>query len=85
MTELGEHMTITDRINQARHDRSARRAVRAERIKLTRELAAYSTPAERREIELLANRSTSPDAALVLTILDQLKFAGGRETYRHTA
>jgi hypothetical protein len=74
-------MTITDRINQTRHDRSARRAVKAERINLTRELAAYSTAAERREIELLANQSTSPDAALVLEVLDQLNSAGGRQNY----
>ncbi|MEO5834447.1 MAG: hypothetical protein ABIR83_13895 [Nakamurella sp.] len=66
-------MTIADRITQARHDRAARRAARAGLQQLTRELAAYSTPADRLEIELLASRSTAPGAELVLSILDGMR------------
>lgn len=65
-------MTITDRITQARHDRDARRAARAALAKLTHELAAYTSPADRLEIEMLAARSTAPGAALVRDILDGL-------------
>lgn len=68
-------MTITDRITQARHDRGARRAARAALQKLTGELAAYATPADRLEIELLAARSTAPGAELVRSILDGLPTA----------
>jgi hypothetical protein len=78
-------MTISERITQARHDRTARQAVRAERAALVRELSAYSTPAERAEIQLIAARSPQPEAALVLNILDQLTFVGGRDEVRRTA
>ncbi|WP_111768534.1 hypothetical protein [Nakamurella deserti] len=66
-------MTFADRIAQARHDRGARRAARAEMNKLTHELAAYSSPADRREIELLASRSTEPGADVVRSILDRMR------------
>ncbi len=65
-------MTFADRITQARHDRDARRAARAELDKLTHELAAYTSPADRREIELLASRSTEPGAQVVLAVLDRM-------------
>ncbi len=77
-------MTITDRISQARTGRNARRTARAQRTALARELAAYRTPAERMEIELLAGRSSGSDAAQVLDILDQLSTAECRCT-RHLA
>lgn len=66
-------MTFADRIAQARHDRGARRAARAELDKLTHELAAYSSPADRREIEMMASRSTEPGAQLVLSVLDRMR------------
>lgn len=66
-------MTIADRITQARHDRGARRAARADLQKLTDELSAYSSPADRLEIELLASRSTAPGAELVRSILDGMR------------
>ncbi len=65
-------MTITETFTQARHDRTARNAVRAQRRTLVRELAQYRTPAERSEIELIAGRSTDPAAAEVLDILAAL-------------
>lgn len=71
-------MTFAERITQARHDRDARRAVRAEFRKLTDELAAYSSPADRAEIELLAGRSTAPGAELVRSVLDQLQVSETR-------
>jgi chromosome segregation and condensation protein ScpB len=66
-------MTFADRITQARHDRNARRIARAQIRQLAGELAAYSSPADRAEIELLAGRSTAPDAELVRSVLDQLR------------
>jgi hypothetical protein len=78
-------MTIAERITQARHDRGARRAARAEMTKLATELAAYSSPADRLEIELLASRSTAPGAELVRTILDQMRVSDTAARARHTA
>lgn len=77
-------MTIAERMTQARHDRGARRAARAEMTKLATELAAYSTPAERMEIELLAARSTAPGAELVRTVLDQMRATDAVGRARHT-
>lgn len=69
-------MSITQRITQARHDRDARRMVRLQHEKLVRELSAFSTPAERMEIEMIASRTSHPDAVVVLDILDQLSYQG---------
>lgn len=77
-------MTISERITQARHDHTARRAIRAERATLVRELS-YSTPADRSEIQLMARRSPHPEAAEVLDILDQLTLVADREDIRRTA
>ena len=66
-------MSIAERITQARHDRDARRAARAEMTKLATELAAYRTPADRMEIELLAARSDAPGAEVVRDLLDQMR------------
>ncbi len=77
-------MTIADRITQARHDRGARRAARAELQKLATELAAYTSPADRLEIELLAARSTAPGAELVRAILDRTPLQGMTATGSRT-
>ena len=69
-------MSISERITQARHDRGARRALRAQHEHLVRELSAYSTPAERLEIELIAARAPHEDGALVLNILNELPTTG---------
>ncbi len=66
-------MSIAERITQARHDRDARRAARAEMTKLATELAAYTSPADRMEIELLAARSDAPGAEVVRDLLDRLR------------
>ena len=67
-------MTISDRITQARRDRTARLALRVERRELARELAAYSTPADRMEIELLAGRNPGPDTEMVLNLLNAVSY-----------
>ncbi len=78
-------MTLADRITQARHDRGARHATRAQMRQLAIELAAYSTPADRLEIELLASRSTEPGAELVRSMLDQLRVSDSTIAARHAA
>lgn len=65
-------MTLIDRITQARHDRTARAAARAELQKLAAELASYSTSTDRAEIELIAARTPGPDSDRVLDILNQV-------------
>jgi hypothetical protein len=71
--ERKKTMSIAESVTQARHDRSARRAVRNRRLSLSRELATYRTPQERMEIELIACRSTDPAATEVLDILSALE------------
>lgn len=78
-------MTIADRITQARHDRDARRAARAELTQLAAELSAYTSPADRLEIELLAARSTAPGSELVRSMLDQIRASETVVTARHAA
>lgn len=78
-------MNISERFTQARNDRSARRAVQAERTQLTRELAVYRTPADRMELELLAANSTNPDARQVLDILGSMAAAEQRVAARNAA
>jgi len=78
-------LSFSGRMAQARIDREARRAARAERAALARELSVYRTSAERMEIQLLAGRETSPDAQLVLDILDELAVVNDRETLHRSA
>ena len=65
-------MSITTLFSEARDRHTAHRAQRTQHDALVRELAAYRTPNERLEIELLAARSDDPEAAEILDILDRL-------------
>jgi hypothetical protein len=75
-------MTLSTRIAKARDKRSERRAVHAHREAVIRELATYSSPAERKEIELLASRTPGPGANLVLDLLDRLPVDDNRRAPR---
>ena len=73
-------MSLVSLLSDARERRAVKRAERAEFDELRRELAGYSTPAERLEIELLAQRSDQPGAQAVLAILDQLPTPSNRRS-----
>ena len=58
-----EHRTSLSRVWTAtRDDLSTRRAARASRVTLERELASYSTPTEQNELNAILDRA-DPDAA----------------------
>jgi hypothetical protein len=65
-------MSITTLLSEARDRHTVHRAERAQHDALVREIAAYRTPNERLELELLATRSDDPEAAQILDILDHL-------------
>ena len=54
-----------------RDEREARRAARAARRQLERELASYSTHAQRMELDAIIDRHDAEDAAYVRSLLDR--------------
>ena len=62
-TALGGHVA------DLRSRRTARRAMRARRDRLRAELADYSTPAERAELEAILQRHTDEEVAQLAAML----------------
>jgi hypothetical protein len=58
---------------QLRADFRARRATRAARRALERELSAYTTPADLRELDAILDRHDPDEAAEVRRIVDRLR------------
>ena len=56
-------------LSRASRARSARGAARRERLRLARELAAYRTPAERLELDIILGRHTAEETRQIEEIL----------------
>lgn len=63
-------MTFTA-VTTLRSGLAERRAMRAERERLARELAAYSSDADRLELDMILSRHSAADTALVEGILSR--------------
>jgi hypothetical protein len=60
---------IGGRVADRRASRQARRARRARRDRLRAELASYSTPAERAELEAMFERHTDEEVAQLIAMV----------------
>ena len=60
---------IGGRVADRRASRQARRALRARRDRLRAELASYSTPAERAELEAMLERHTDEEVAQLIAMV----------------
>lgn len=63
--------TPTSAFANLRGSLAQRRADRAERLQLERELAAYATPADQVELRAMLDRHTTEESAEVRQILDR--------------
>jgi hypothetical protein len=60
---------IGGRVADRRASRQARRALRARRDRLRAELASYSTPAERTELEAMLERHTDEEVEQLIALV----------------
>jgi hypothetical protein len=60
---------IGGRLADRRASRQARRALRARRDRLRAELASYSTPAERAELEAMFERHTDEEVEQLIALI----------------
>jgi hypothetical protein len=66
---MEHHTSLSQLWSAARDDLSARRASRASRKELERELASYSTPAEQDELDAILDRADPEAAATIRGLL----------------
>ncbi|WP_088317797.1 hypothetical protein [Kineosporia sp. R_H_3] len=74
-TDTGSTTSAPSFLTVLRDDLRTRRAARAERRKLDRELATYRTPAERDDLAAMLDRYDDVDAAPVREALNRVNAA----------
>jgi hypothetical protein len=62
---------MTSTITHVRDTLAARRAQRSERTRIERELAAYTSAADRAELGAIISRHTAEETSLLQAILDR--------------
>jgi hypothetical protein len=67
-------MPIATRIHQIRHELGRRRTERIARRRLSDELAAFQTPAERAELDHMLSRHSAEETREIRAILNQQEY-----------